>query len=147
MKTYNEDSPIFNLLQKIRQEACQPSEEEKGMLAEIKDDIEDFADHWDEGENHKTPFVYLHMLDKMASKNMVYENVDLASLSSLLKKIHGRRYGFDPCVFDKDSEGRFLTLCETTNGKELRPIELSLSAYLDAFVDKIFEYNAILNKI
>ena len=122
-----------------------PSSEEKQMLNEIKNDINNFAEHWDEGENVHKPYVLVNMLNKMASKNLVLDNVDLAQLSALLKKIHGQRYGFDVCVLDRDDEGKFVSLHDTPDGKKMTPIDLSISAYLDAFVDKIFEYRSILN--
>lgn len=123
-----------------------PTEEEYKTLLDIKKDISDFVEHWDEGvEKTKSPFYYINSLNKMAKENKVLENVDLANLSNLLKKIHGQRYGFDACILDKDDQGRFVTLCNTINGKVFKPIEPSLSAYLDAFIDKIFEFHKFLN--
>ena len=83
----------------------------------------------------------------MASQNFVYEGVDLAQLSLLLKKIHGERYGFTPNILDKDSEGHFVTCRDTREGSKFLPIEMSLSGYLDAFVEKVFEYHRALEKI
>ena len=138
---------ILTLLNDMLRQGYTPSSEEKQMLNEIKNDINNFAEHWDEGENVHKPYVLVNMLNKMASKNLILDNVDLAQLSALLKKIHGQRYGFDVCVLDRDNEGNFVSLHDTPDGKKMIPIDISLSAYLDAFVDKIFEYRKILNCI
>lgn len=143
--TKNHD--LLTLLNGMLRQAYTPSNEEKQMLSEIRNDINDFAEHWDEGKADKKPYALVNVLNKMASKNLVLDNVDLAQLSALLKKIHGQRYGFDVCVLDRDNEGNFVSLHDTPDGKKMIPIDISLSAYLDAFVDKIFEYRKILNCI
>ena len=138
---------IITLLEKIIREGYSPSDEELKALEGIRDDIKDFVDHWNEADNKSSPFFYIKILNKLASQNFVYEGVDLARLSLLLKKIHGERYGFSPNFLDKDSEGHFVTCRETLEGSKLLPIDMSLSGYLDAFVDKVFEYQKILEKL
>ena len=138
---------IITLLEKIIREGYSPSDEELKALEGIRDDIKDFVDHWNEADNKSSPFFYIKILNKLASQNFVYEGVDLAILSLLLKKIHGERYGFSPNFLDKDSEGHFVTCRETLEGSKLLPIDMSLSGYLDAFVDKVFEYQKILEKL
>ena len=138
---------VMNLLKKIIQEGYSPNDEELKFIGELRNDIKNFVDHWDEADNKPSPFLYINMLNKLASKNFVYEGVDLAKLSLLLKKIHGERYGFTSDFLDKDSEGHFVTCRETREGSKLLPIEMSLSGYLDAFVEKVFEYHRALVKI
>ena len=137
---------IITLLEKIIREGYSPSDEELKALEGIRDDIKDFVDHWNEADNKSSPFFYIKILNKLASQNFVYEGVDLARLSLLLKKIHGERYGFSPNFLDKDCEGHLVTSRETLEGSKLLPIDMSLSGYLDAFVDKVFEYHKVLEK-
>ena len=136
----------LTLLKKMIKEGYSPNDEELKILRNLRDDIKDFVDHWDEGDNKPSPFYYINMLNKLASQNFVYEGVDLTRLSLLLKKIHGERYGFSPNFLDKDCEGHLVTSRETLEGSKLLPIDMSLSGYLDAFVDKVFEYHKVLEK-
>ena len=147
MPMYNNELNVVNLLDKMTKEGYTPNEEEIKQLREISGDMEDFVNHWDESEDAKSPFAYINLLNKMASKNFVYEGVDLAKLSLLLKKIHGERYGFTPSILDKDCNGHFVKQNNTIEGPKYMPIDLSLSGYLDAYVDKIFEYNRALQKL
>ena len=135
---------VITLLRKIVQDGYSPNKEEIMILGDIRGDIKDFVDHWDEADNKPSPFLYINMLNKLASKNINYEGVDLAKLSLLLKKIHGERYGFTSNILDKDSEGHFVTFRDTLEGPKLLPIDMSLSGFLDAFVDKVFEYHRAL---
>ena len=141
------ETSIQILLEKIIKEGYTPTPEELGMIREIKQDINDFADHWDESKEKPTPFLYINMLNKMSSKEYVYEGVDLAKLSSLLKKIHGKRYGFTADFLDKDSEGHFVACNDSTDGPRYYPIEMSLSGFLDAFIDKLFIYKKYLQNL
>ena len=138
---------IANLLDKMIKEGYTPNEEEIKQLREISGDMEAFVHHWDESEDAKSPFAYINLLNKMASKNFVYEGVDLAKLSLLLKKIHGERYGFTPSILDKDRNGHFVKQHNSIEGTKDLPIDLSLSGYLDAYIDKIFEYYKALQKL
>ena len=135
----NNKSCIVNLLDKIIKEGYSPNEDEIKQLRVISDDMEDFVNNWDESEDAKSPFAYINLLNKMASKEFVYEGVDLAKLSLLLKKIHGERYGFTSSILDKQHN--------TIDGSKILPIDLSLSGYLDAYIDKIFEYYTVLQKL
>lgn len=137
---------IVPLLKKI-QEGYSPNGEELKIIVDLRNDIKNFVEHWDEADDKPSPFLYINILNKLASQNYVYEGVDLAQLSLLLKKIHGERYGFTPNILDKDSEGHFVTCRDTREGSKFLPIEMSLSGYLDAFVEKVFEYHRALEKI
>lgn len=143
----NNKSRIVNLLDKIIKEGYSPNEDEIKQLRVISDDMEDFVNHWDESEDAKSPFAYINLLNKMASREFVYEGVDLAKLSLLLKKIHGERYGFTSSILDKDCNGHFVKQHNTIDGSKFLPIDLSLSGYLDAYIDKIFEYYTVLQKL
>ncbi len=138
---------IANILNKVLKDGYTPTGDEMQLIGEIKDEIKDFVDHWDETHNKPSPFLYINMLNKMASLNFVYEGVDLARLSSLLKNIQGERYGFTASILDKDSNGHFTTRVNTLEGLKLQPIDMSLSGYLDAFVNKIFEYHKALESL
>ena len=144
---YNNKFHVVNLLDKMVKEGYTPNEEEIKQLREISGDMEDFVNHWDESEDAKSPFAYINLLNKMASRDFVYEGVDLAKLSSLLRKIHGERYGFTPIILDKDSNGHFVKQNNSIEGPKYLPIDSSLSGYLDAYIDKIFEYNRALQKL
>lgn len=128
---------IANILNKVLKDGYTPTGDEMQLIGEIKDEIKDFVDHWDETHNKPSPFLYINMLNKMASLNFVYEGVDLARLSSLLKNIHGERYGFTASILDKDSNGHFTTRVNTLEGLKLQPIDMSLSGYLEAFAHKV----------
>ena len=137
---------IVTLLERVIKEDYSPNDEELKILGDLRDDIKDFVNHLDEAENKPSPFYYINMLNKLASQNFVYEGVDIARLSLLLKKIYGERYGFSPIFLDKGSEGHFVTSRETLEGSKLLPIDMSLSGYMNAFVDKVFEYHKALEK-
>ena len=143
----NNKSRIINLFDQIMKEGYSPNEDEIKQLREISDDLEEFVNHWDESKDEKSPFAYINLLNKMASKNFVYEGVDLAKLSLLLKKIHGERYGFTPSILDKDSNGHFVKQYNSIEEPKILPIDLSLSGYLDAFIDKLFEYHKVLQRL
>lgn len=141
------NTSIKSFLDKMIKEGYSPNEDEIELLREISCDLEDFVNHWDESKNEKSPFAYINMLNKMASKNFVYEGVDLAKVSFLLKKIHGERYGFTPSILNKDSNGCFVTRHNSIEDSKYLPIDLSLSGYLDAFIDKLFDYHKVLQKL
>ena len=66
----------------------------------------------------KSPFVVVNLLNKAAKGD--FSKVDgcgissdnLAKVAKVCKSLHGERYAFDLCLFEKDSKGRFCTLCK-----------------------------------
>jgi len=109
---------IANLLNKVLIDDYTPTDDEMQMIGEIKGEIKDFVDHWDEARNKPSPFLYINVLNKLASLNFVYEGVDLAKMSSLLKNIHGERYGFTASILDRDSNGHFTTRVNTGDQRD-----------------------------
>ena len=144
----SKDNPteLTSLFNRAMKEDYSLTSEEKEKLGEIREEIKDFVDHWDEDENRASPFFYINMLNKMASRDFVVDGVDLARLAALFKKVHGKSAGFVADVLDKDSNGNFAMLKNSMDGYKLLPIEISLSGVLDAFVEKMFDYHRTIEK-
>lgn len=66
----------------------------------------------------KSPFVVVNLLNKAAKGDLskiegcglTVDNV--AKVAKACKSLHGERYAFDLSLFEKDSKGRFCTLCK-----------------------------------
>ena len=65
-----------------------------------------------------SPFVIINALNKAAKGD--FSKIDgcgissdnLAKVAKVCKGLHTERYAFDLCLFEKDSKGRFCTLCK-----------------------------------
>lgn len=66
----------------------------------------------------KSPFVVVNLLNKAAKgdfskiEGCTFTPENLAKVAKVCKSLHGGRYAFDLCLFEKDSRGRFCTLCK-----------------------------------